>query len=91
MTNPTMDHWFNHCYLPTMTNYVQSDDDDVSITSFFTCLEVEDDLLDEANISSHDEIPNTHVSHTLWHSWVFLTLCFSFMTAMTTMINDCKK
>ena len=67
ISNQTMDHWFNNCSLPTMTNYVQSDDDEVSVTSFCTCLEVEDDLLDEDNISSHDETPNTHVSHTLWH------------------------
>ena len=87
-SNQTMYHWFNHCSLPTMTNYVQYDDDDVSFTSFCTCLEVEDDLLDEDNISSHNKSSNTHVLHTLWHSWVFLTLLFSFMAFMTAMIAD---
>ena len=29
ISNQTMDHWFNNCSLPTMTNYVQSDDDEV--------------------------------------------------------------
>ena len=87
-SNQTMDHWFNNCSLSTMTNYVQSDDDEVSVTSFCSCLEVEDDLLNEDNISSHNESSNTHVTRTLWYSWVFLTFCFSCMAFMTAMITD---
>ena len=82
----TMDHWYNNCSLSIMTNYVMSDDE-VSVTSFCSCMEEEEDLdLDSDTVSK--TTPSSTFSCDLCALWTLLTFLVSSIALVVTLLFD---